>query len=56
MRLGRTIENAHLLHLGQHILVRGELAIETEELLFLFCQFLYTLRKKEEISQIVLGR
>jgi hypothetical protein len=31
---------AHLLHLCDHVLVCRELAVQAEELLLLFCQFL----------------
>ena len=37
---GEEVKETHLLHLRQHILVRRELAIEAEELLLLFREFL----------------
>lgn len=35
---GRRESSAHLLHLGENVLVRGQLAIKTEELLLLLSQ------------------
>ena len=37
---GYSERSTHLLHLRQHVLVRGELAIEAEQLLLLLSEFL----------------